>query len=202
MRAILLLGATGTGKTPLGEYLEEKGLNGSICSHFDFGDNLRKAAAGGFGAELLSDGDVQYVCKVIQSGALLDDDTFYIAENILRSFIGNKALGKDDILILNGLPRHVGQAEAVDAIVDVEMVIHLDCLPEVVMGRISENSGGDRTGRIDDSLPEIHNKIAIFNKRTIPLLDHYRDKNVRVVAVSIGLGTTPADVVCEISKRV
>jgi adenylate kinase family enzyme len=43
--AILLLGPTGSGKTPLGQVLERRGLWGHRCSHFDFGDNLREIVA-------------------------------------------------------------------------------------------------------------------------------------------------------------
>ncbi len=43
-KAILLLGPTGSGKTPLGQALEKKGLAGRRCVHFDFGANLREIA--------------------------------------------------------------------------------------------------------------------------------------------------------------
>ncbi|MEE8450650.1 MAG: hypothetical protein V3R99_02015 [Thermoguttaceae bacterium] len=41
-RAALLLGPTGAGKTPLGRLIEQRGLWGVRCLHFDFGDNLRE----------------------------------------------------------------------------------------------------------------------------------------------------------------
>ena len=44
--AILLLGPTGSGKTPLGAALEEHGVCGRQCLHFDFGENLRACAEG------------------------------------------------------------------------------------------------------------------------------------------------------------
>lgn len=40
--AVLLLGSTGSGKTPLGDLIERRGLRGVRCLHFDFGVNLRK----------------------------------------------------------------------------------------------------------------------------------------------------------------
>ena len=45
-KAILLLGPTGSGKSPLGDELEANGLNGRRCLHFDFGRRLRRAAEG------------------------------------------------------------------------------------------------------------------------------------------------------------
>jgi adenylate kinase len=197
-KGILLLGATGVGKSPLGDYLEECGWAGCRCWHFDFGNNLRKAASGAFDADLLTDEDVSFVQDVLQSGALLENETFYIAENILKSFVREKGVGEGDYVVLNGLPRHEGQAQAVASIVEVKLVIYLRCLPEVVVSRIENNSGGDRGTRTDDTMPEVRNKIDIFNKRTIPLLDHYRQKNVRIEVVEIGEGTSPADIVGEI----
>ncbi len=196
--AILLVGATGVGKSPLGDYLEGSGWAGCRCCHFDFGNNLRKAAEGAFDLDLLTDEDVCFVQKVLRSGALLENETFYIAENILRSFIREKDVDEGDYVVLNGLPRHEGQAQAVASVVEVKLVIYLRCLPEVIVSRIENNSGGDRGKRIDDTLPEVRNKIDIFNKRTIPLLDHYRQKNVRIEVVEICKGTSPADIVGEI----
>jgi hypothetical protein len=43
--ALLLLGPTGAGKTPLGDWLEAHGLWGRPCHHFDFGANLRAVVA-------------------------------------------------------------------------------------------------------------------------------------------------------------
>jgi hypothetical protein len=40
-KAILPLGPTGSGKTPLGDYLEERGLFGRRCVHFDFGEKFK-----------------------------------------------------------------------------------------------------------------------------------------------------------------
>ncbi|MCX7427258.1 MAG: hypothetical protein NTW96_16720 [Planctomycetia bacterium] len=40
--AMLLLGPTGSGKTPLGDLLERRGLGGRRCVHFDFGAHLRR----------------------------------------------------------------------------------------------------------------------------------------------------------------
>ena len=62
--AVLILGSTGSGKTPLGEYIEQNGLNGIKCHHFDFGACLRRISGfgKGFGAWLgiLSALDIDY----------------------------------------------------------------------------------------------------------------------------------------------
>ena len=77
-------------------------------------------------------------------------------------------------MVLNGLPRHVGQAEGLESLVDVRVVVHLSCTAEDVVRRIASNVGGDRTGRVDDDLAAVRRKLAVFAERTAPLLDHYR----------------------------
>ncbi len=196
--AILLLGPTGAGKTPLGDLLAERGLDGRRCVHFDFGAQLRRVAErGGAG---LTDDDVATVRKVLTEGALLEDETFHIARAILEGFMAENGVGKQDLVVLNGLPRHAGQARDVAGVVDVCMVVALESTADVVHERIATNSGGDRTERIDDSVEEIARKLEIYAARTHPLLDHYQSEGVQLRLVSVGVATTPADILRMLSK--
>ncbi len=45
-KAVLLIGATGTGKTPFGQQLETQDLWGKRYHHFDFGEQLRLSVSG------------------------------------------------------------------------------------------------------------------------------------------------------------
>jgi adenylate kinase family enzyme len=74
------------------------------------------------------------------------------------------------------------------------MVVYLDCSPETVKQRIRLNSGGDRSDRIDDSMKEIENKMDIFHKRTSPLLQYYQNKNIPVKKITVGINTSPEDI--------
>ena len=179
-KSLLLLGPTGSGKTPLGDLCEARGLWGRRCAHFDFGASLRTIAETGHKPQLLTDEDMKVVLCVLKFGALLENEHFHIAQSILRSFAVEKKLGNDDLLLLNGLPRHAGQAEDVDAVVDMRAVLYLRCSPEVVVERIRRNTGGDRMGRADDSPDDIRRKLRIFEEKTVPLLDHYRAKKVAI----------------------
>jgi len=58
--AILLLGPTGTGKTPLGNVLALRGWRGQPCLQFDFGANLRELAARNQPDEHISRADLEY----------------------------------------------------------------------------------------------------------------------------------------------
>jgi adenylate kinase len=189
-QAVLLLGPTGSGKTPLGDLLGREGLWGRPCRHFDFGDHLRGVVAGSLSVDGLSERDVRFLASVLHRGALLEDEQFPIAEKILRAFIERAALGDDELIVLNGLPRHVGQAEAVDAIVAVRAVIELTCPADVVIQRIRSDAGGDRGGRADDDRRLIDEKLATYAARTAPLVTHYRDLGAALRRAAIGPETT------------
>lgn len=193
--AILLIGPTSAGKTPLGERLERTGLWGRACFHFDFGANLRRVGEGGHPPDFLSPADMAVVQRVLASGALLEDDQFHIARGILLDFLHRRDVGPADFVVLNGLPRHVGQADAVDCVMDIGLVLSLECSAEVVLARIRANTGGDRTGRIDDAQDAVERKLQTFEARTVPLLEHYRASGARMIDVPVAVTTTSADVI-------
>ncbi len=188
-RALLLIGPTGSGKTPLGNELEARGFFGHRCLHFDFGEQLRRAARG---SPSLSAGERERVREVLESGRLLDDGDFPIAEKLLRSFLEERRAAPGDRVVLNGLPRHAGQARDVDRIVTVEMLVELACSPATVLERIRADTGGDREGRDDDAEDEGKTRVTLFEARTAPLVDHYRERGVPVSTVTVRKETTAA----------
>ena len=193
--AVLLIGPTGSGKSPLGDYLEKVGFNGELCTHFDFGSSLRRVARREDIIAGLTEPDIAFVSTVLKGGALLENDKFYIAERIITHFAQKAGIGNNHYLVLNGLPRHVEQAIDVDRLVSVRFLLHLCCTPQVVAERIRMNTGGDRTGRNDDSPAEIQKKIRLFQKRTIPLLEYYRSRGVIVKDIDVNVDTTPMQIV-------
>jgi adenylate kinase family enzyme len=185
-RAILLVGPTGSGKSPLGQWLETHGLRGHRCHHFDFGANLRAASG-------LTPEETRFLHDVLKHGALLENDTFHIALKILDAFIAERRVQPDDLLVMNGLPRHVGQAEGLDGHLEFVAVIHLVCDAKTVAERLRNNTGGDRTAREDDTRELVEKKLQIFNERTAPLIEHYRQRGVPVVEVTVGAETQPSE---------
>lgn len=192
--AILLIGPTGSGKTPLGECLARRGLWGRRCRHFDFGRRLRRVADAGDPTGRLGPGQVRTIREVLARGALLERQTFDIARVLLESFLAEDADGPAPTwIVLNGLPRHVEQAHALRAVVAVSVVVHLACSAETVLERIAANVGGDRADRCDDDLPAVRKRLAVFETRTAPLVDYYDAEGARMIRVDVGPRTTAED---------
>lgn len=196
-QAVLLLGPTGSGKTPLGEWLERYGLGGRRCHHFDFGANLRAVAAAAM-TEGFTPDEILFVRDVLEKGALLENETFHLAAKLFRAFIVRRQPQPDDLLILNGLPRHAGQADALEPLLDVVAVVHLECTADTVRERIRLDTGGDRMARSDDHDVLLEKKLAIFAERTQALTAHYRAHGVPVIKIEVAVETQPAD----ITKRI
>jgi len=188
--AVLLVGPTGSGKTPLGEILEQRGLWGRRCVHFDFGACLRACVAGEGRSAGLEDEQRAQVARMLESGALLSDEQFRVAENVFRWFLADRRVDPEMLVVLNGLPRHAGQARDMDRIVRMEAVVCLSCPPRVVRERLRMNVGGDRAGRTDDDAEAVKRKMAIFRNGTEPLLAFYRDRGIPVVTIEVAVGTT------------
>ncbi len=193
-RALLLLGPTGSGKSPLGGLIEERGLWEFAWVHFDFGAQLRKVAAQEFPEGRFSDQDVAMVRGVLHAGTLLENEDFPLAERILRSFLAERIAGPKTCVVLNGLPRHVAQASAMDSIVDIRTVLSLRCTSDTAIQRIRTNAGGDRDGRTDDDEDMVRAKIALFNERTAPLVEHYRERDIPIRRIVVTAAMTPDDI--------
>jgi adenylate kinase len=198
--AIVLIGPTGSGKTPLGELLAGRGLWGRRCVHFDFGAALRRIAVGQAAGDF-DEADIQFVRNVLERGALLEDNDFHIALRAIRSELAVRGADEDCIVALNGLPRHVGQARGLRTTVDVRTVVVLNCSPEVVAKRIATNAGGDRSGRCDDDIEAVTRRLEIFRARTAPLADYYRDAGGAVYTIEVTETTTPQEIADELDRR-
>ena len=189
--AVLLLGPTGSGKTPLGQLLERRGLWGLRCLHFDFGHELRQSIRKN--SQVLTVTERELVARMLYTGALLEDEHFPVAFKIFQGFLTSHNVDRRMLIVLNGLPRHTGQAEHMKEVVRMQAVISLECTPEAVMQRIDMDAGGDRAGRMDDSLEEVQRKLELFRQRTAPLVDYYKTRNVGIISIEIGSTSRAAD---------
>ena len=190
--SLLLVGPTGSGKSPLGEEIERRGLDGRRCVHFDFGANLRRLAAAlepepGFTAL-----ELQSVRNSLATGALFEARDLPMIVNILRSFAARKRLTSDSLFILNGLPRYKKQAESLADVVAVERVVYLEAGAAVIRERIRLDPGGDRATRADDGLEAVERRLAAFCKRTVPLVSYYRERGALIVEIPVTPSMTAA----------
>jgi adenylate kinase family enzyme len=192
LEALLLVGPTGAGKTPLGQLLETEGLRGRDCLHFDFGENLRQVVAQRTADAVVSPTDIEYLRQVLATGALLEDRDFPIARRILQSFCVRRQPEAGTVIVLNGLPRHAGQAEALAEWVSLRTVVVLNCTATTVAARIAANTGGDRTDRSDDRQSDVARKLEIYAERTVPLVDQLRRQGATVVTIEVTAGMTAA----------
>ena len=190
--ALLLIGPTGVGKSPLGDVVAQKGLLGRKCHHLDFGSELRGAVSGGDRSSAYSADELKFIHGVLEQGLLLEDEHFPLAKKIVSLFLGRAGFSQGDLLILNGMPRHQGQARDVATIARVHGLIVLDCTADDVFYRIHHNVGGDRTERIDDNRDLIEKKLVIFRQRTAPLTEHYENRGSSIFRLTIS-GTTTTE---------
>jgi len=191
--AWLLLGPTGSGKTPLGKAMERSGWNGRRCVHFDFGAELRKIDSGAENVPGLSDEDRDVVRRVLLEGALLENRHSPLARKILDEYLRRSGATEQDLLVLNGWPRHVGQARDLEKLAVVGRIVLLAAPVETVRARIRTNASGDRSVRDDDSPAEVEKKFALYEERTRPLVEYYAARGVPVTTLAVGPGTSISD---------
>lgn len=190
--SILLLGPTGVGKSPLGDAIARHGLLGHRAHHLDFGAELRAVAAEEREGGAYTKDDLEFIEGVLKRGLLLENEHFALAEKIIRFFLDRNGFARDHLLVLNGIPRHVGQARDIARIADVQALVVLDCTADDVFCRLESNVGGDRTERVDDHRELVEEKLNIFRERTAPLVEHYEQWGSRVYRVNIS-GTSTAE---------
>ena len=81
-----------------------------------------------------------------------------------------------DVLVLDGIPRNVGQAEIMDKLIDVKKVFHLSCPNrEALFARLKKRALKDN--RLDDANEEvIKRRLATYEAESKPVLEHYEDR--------------------------
>lgn len=197
--SIFLLGPTGVGKSPLGDAIAQFRLFGRACHHLDFGLELRRAVSGGVAFTSYSSSELDFIHGVLEQGLLLENEHFPLAEKIISLFLVRAGFSQNDLLVLNGIPRHAGQARDLERITHVQALIVLDCSAADVLSRIKSNVGGDRTERVDDTIEMIEKKLKIFRERTAPLIDHYEKLGRSVYRIVVTRDMTPADAFAALS---
>jgi len=172
-KSILLFGAPGSGKGTQGKII------GTIPGfyHSATGDIFRSLDLQSEMGRLFW----EYAGK----GKLVPDEvTIKLWKQYIKGMeMINQFHPQNEILVLDGIPRNVRQAELLDDTIDVVKVIHLVCLDNAKMvERLRRRAL--RENRFDDASDEvIKRRLDVYERDTRPVLSHYPpDRVVRVEA--------------------
>ena len=167
---IVLFGAPGAGKGAQAERISM--IHGMV--HLSTGEMLRSAISSGtdLGARAK---------EAIDKGELVSDDDIV---KIVDARMDEGDCGKG--VILDGFPRTVAQAEALDEILAVkgqglDHVIEIEVNESVLFARIANRAlERRRTGmaRSDDNAETLRKRLAVYHENTAPLLPYYRGRGV------------------------
>ena len=162
-KTILLFGAPGAGKGTQGKIL------GKIPGFFHLacGDVFRSLD---INSELGKD-----FLKYSSKGELVPDElTIEMwSKNVHAQTVLSLFKPTSDLLILDGIPRNLNQAKAMDAYLDVLLVIHLVCpnLDDMVLRMKRRALKENRLDDADESV--IRHRFDVYAEETKPVLGHY-----------------------------
>ena len=164
MNNIVLFGAPGSGKgTQSAKLIAEYGLY-----HISTGELLRDHIKRG--TELGKTAD-SYISK----GQLIPDQLMI---DILDDVLEKEAAGKEGV-VFDGFPRTIPQAEALKGLLrkrgtDLHAVVGLEVPEDELVQRMIAR--GKETGRADDNIDTIKNRLDVYHKQTLPLKEYYTNE--------------------------
>ena len=172
-RRLLLLGPPGSGKgTQAKLILERFGI-----PQVSTGDMLRSAVSAGssVGREARS---------YMDAGKLVPDS---VVIGVVEARLSEPDAA--DGFILDGFPRTVAQAQALDGLLEgmgakLERCIVLAVDEDELVERLLKRAGVE--GRADDNEEAIRTRMGEYREKTAPLIDYYRDRGVLVEVDGLG----------------
>ena len=184
---LIFLGAPGAGKgTVAAAVSKEYGI-----PPVSTGDLFREAVKNG--TEL-----GRRVKGIMERGELVPDE-------LTIALVRERFRGPDTAagFILDGFPRTIPQAQALDSFQRIDAVINFQSSDEVVVRRLSgrrvcrncgaiyhvenmpprregvcDRCGGELYVRDDDRIESIRNRLRVYREQTAPLIDYYRQKGL------------------------
>ena len=170
-QAVLLVGPPGVGKGTQGKMLAQ--IPGIF--HISSGDMFRELDRNSKFGRIFH--------EYAGIGKLVPDD---ITIKIWQDYIATKVRDavykpKSDLLILDGIPRNITQANLIAPFVQVFKVIYMVCEDrEVMFKRIRGRSLKEH--RIDDAEElVVRYRWDVYKRETEPLIDYYPQERVRIV---------------------
>jgi adenylate kinase len=177
----VLFGPPGSGKGTQAEIISER----FSLPHVSTGQMLRDEVAAG--TELGRE-----VAPIMESGGLIPDDMMVrIIEHRLSSPDAEQGV------LLDGFPRTVPQAEALDEMLErtgreIGVVLFFDVPEDELRKRIAHRSDIDH--RADDTPEAFVQRMREYEAKTAPVLDYYQDRGTRIEFVN---GNAPIEAVTD-----
>ena len=202
---IILLGAPGAGKGTQATRISDAYKLPHISTGDIFRENIKNETPIGLLAK-----------SYIDKGQLVPDEvTCKIVEDRLQR------ADCESGYMLDGFPRTIAQAEALDKITKIDLVINIDvdfgllldrlcgrrvckdCGESYHVSRLNgattcARCGGELYQRKDDNPETVRKRLIVYNAQTAPLIDYYSKKGLLLNVVG---NTTPEDVFQEVSKK-
>jgi adenylate kinase len=158
---LLVLGPQGAGKgTQAARISAEYGV-----AHVSTGEMFRAAIAAGTPLG-------KQVEPLLASGILVPDD-------VTVALIGERLSAADarDGFVLDGFPRNLAQADALDELLGgigrgLDAILFFDVPDEVGLRRALQRAKTE--SRMDDTLEVISRRLATYHAETEPIVEHYR----------------------------
>ena len=203
MKNIILLGAPGAGKGTQAAMIAEE-FN---VPHISTGDILRRNMKEGTPLGLKAK-------AFVESGGL-------VPAEVVIGLVEDR-LSQDDCkngYILDGFPRTIAQAEALDKVARIDLAINIDVPFETIIDRLGgrrvcvcgetyhvsmlngettcKRCGKELFIRDDDKPETVKNRLKVYSDQTQPLIDYYRSQNK---VVDIEANGTKEEIFADIKK--
>ena len=164
---LLIMGAPGAGKGTQGKLLAAHLGIPAISTGAIFRDNVQRSTPLGLEVKRLMDaGD-------------------FVPDSVVEQIVADRLDQADasDGFLLDGFPRTVHQATALDAILDrshlaLDHAISLTVDNEALVARMLHRA--EIEGRADDNEETIRHRMAVYHEATEPLLALYRDRGILI----------------------
>ena len=181
---IIILGPPASGKGTQAKLIAEK----FAMQHISTGDLLREEAAKGTPQG-------QKIKKTMEEGKL-------ILFELVMKLVKKKIQESEHDIIFDGFPRNLDQAEKLDEITQIDLVLSIKVSDDVVVKRVTSRRTCQKCGAIfgdkvppkkpgvcdlcggklfqrDDEQPEVVKKrLEVYRDQTEPLLEYYKPRNL------------------------
>jgi adenylate kinase len=162
------------------------------------------------------------VKSYVEKGALVPDD---VVVEVLKERLSRVPKGKG--FLLDGFPRTTEQADTLEGITKIDVILQLDVPDDIIIARLSsrrickkcgevynirflkpkkegicDKCGGELYQRADDNEEVIKNRLQVYKNQTEPLIAYYKKKKVPfVVSTTKSLDSPPDPMVAKMLEE-